>query len=379
MENVLVAFVVIFVIVFAALTLSEAMIASQDTLQVSFQEMEYRLGDQNRTSLSPIDEPAFESTYTATFAYRNTGSTRLTDFDQWDVIVQYFDDDEPTNFHISRLNYSASAPFGNEWTVEGIYMDADEAVDELFEPDILNPGEEIVLSLNIAPPVGPGETIQTVVSTPNGISMATQFTRNIPPELVTNLGLVVAHGKAGTIDTTLLQTTDADDEAQDLIYTVLTAPAAGALSPTDGFAQADIDSGLLTYTNAISGDYGFEFTVSDGKDMIGPYLFTITVVNAEPVLESDAELVVASGGTETITSAMLNVTDADDPPANLTYTVTSMPTQGTLNPGPVFSGEHIQSGLLSYTHSGSGDDSFEFSVSDGENSIGPFTFRIRAS
>ena len=378
MENVLIAFIIIFILVFAGLTLSEAMIASQDVLQASFQEMEARLDEQTRTNLTPVDATTFtDSTVNVTF--RNTGSTRLSDFDQWDVIVQYYDNSEPADYHIGWLSYTSSAPFGSEWSVEGLYMNAAEETPEAFEPQILDPGEEIVLSLNVVPPVGPGQAIRAAVSLPNGVGASTDAIRNIPPELVTDLGLSITHGETGIIDSSLLLTTDADDETADLIYSVLTAPADGTLSPADTFSQVDVDNGLLSFTQDVSGDTSFEFTVTDGKDTIGPFSFPITVVNAEPFLAVDSGLALSSGSSETITSAMLNVTDTDNPPADLTYTVTSLPGQGTLVPGAVFTQEHINAGLLSYTHTGSGDDSFEFSVSDGETTVGPFEFQIHVS
>lgn len=379
MENVLVAFVIIFIMIFGTMTLSEAMFTSQDMLQVSFQEMEARLEEQARTNLAPVDEPVFSPTNSVMVTFRNTGSMRLIDFDQWDVIVQYFDASDPANYHIDWLGHTSNVPFGNEWTVDGIYMDADEAVAEIFEPDILNTDEEIALELNVSPPVGPGQPIRILVSTPNGIHVSTAYVRNIPPELVNNLGLAIAHGETGMIDNTLLLSTDADNEDADLVYTVMVAPAAGTLTPASTFTQVDINEGLLSFTHDVSGDYSFQFTVSDGKDTIGPFVFPITVTNAEVVLAANTGLSLSTGATEVITSAMLNATDADDVPADLTYSVTTLPAQGTLNPGPVFSQEHIDAGLLSYSHTGSGSDSFEFTISDGENTIGPFTFQLSVS
>jgi hypothetical protein len=85
---------------------------------------------------------------------------------------------------------------------------------------------------------------------------------------------------------------------------------------------------------------------------------------------------ISSGDSITISSAMLAATDADDAPADLTYSVTTMSTQGVLNPGPVFSQQHIDSGLLQYTHTGSGSDSFTFTVSDGEKTTASYQFSI---
>ncbi|HLV36214.1 MAG TPA: cadherin-like domain-containing protein, partial [Spirillospora sp.] len=310
MENVLSAFILIFILIFGSLTLSEAVITSLDTIQGSYREMETRLSNQARAHLMPINDPVFLSEAAVAVSYRNTGSTRLTDFDQWDVIVTYFDQSDPADFHISWLKYASDAPSDNQWAVEGIYLDAGKGTAEQFEPGILNPGEEMTLLLYITPEVGHGKSIHTLVAAPNGISTARQFIRNIPPELVNNLGLTITHGETGLIDAALLAAFDADDTAEAIVYTVLDGPGGGTLSLADTFTQADIDNGLLTYTHTLSGDYGFEFTLSDGKDTVGPYTFEITVINNEPTLAANTGLA-AGGGTSTITSAMLKVTDAD--------------------------------------------------------------------
>ena len=375
MENVLSAFIIIFVLVFGTLTLSEATMTSQESIQNSFREMESRLGEQSRTSLTAVDDPMFVSDSEAALTYENSGSTRLTDFDQWDVFVQYFDASTPSDYHIDRMKYSEDSPSDNEWTVEGIYLDASDDVDEVFEPGILNPGEQIILTLNFAPQVGPGEAAQTVVVAPNGVGTTHMFIRNIPPELITNLGLTITHGETGLIDNTLLQSMDEDGTPDNIIYSILDGPGGGTLSLPDSFTQTDIDSGLLTYTHNLGGAFGFEFTISDGIDTVGPYTFDLTVLNAEPILAVNTGVTAGSGQT-TITSDILSSTDADDSPADLTYTVTTMPANGSLNPGAVFTQEHIDSGLLTYTRSASGSDSFEVSVTDGQNILGPFTVQV---
>jgi hypothetical protein len=81
-------------------------------------------------------------------------------------------------------------------------------------------------------------------------------------------------------------------------------------------------------------------------------------------------------GTRIIGSADLLTADNDDPPENLIYTVTQLPSDGTLNLGATFTQQQINDGGLSYMHTGTDADLFKFVVSDGYDVIGAYTFLI---
>jgi hypothetical protein len=376
METPLAAFVVIFIILFAVLTLSHAMISGQDTLVTSWHEMETRLEEQGRTNLVAVEARTRDAGQTAEITLTNAGSVKLADFNNWDVFVQYMDSGAPEAYHIERLAYVESEPTMDEWSIKGIYARMEPETPESFEPGVLNPGEMMTLELMIAPSAGPGETITVILSTSNGVSTSAYAIRNIPPSLTTNNRLTIGRNEVGAITPALLEITDPDDVAEDIVYTVTLSPVSGDLSLATSFTQEVINNAALTYSNDLSGDYTFEFTVTDGEDEIGPYVFDITVVNAAPMVVTNTGVTISSGDSITISSAMLAATDADDAPADLTYSVTTMSTQGVLNPGPVFSQQHIDSGLLQYTHTGSGSDSFTFTVSDGEKTTASYQFSI---
>jgi hypothetical protein len=95
--------------------------------------------------------------------------------------------------------------------------------------------------------------------------------------VVNHNGLTMLAGSTVTIDSTHLQTTDPDDPATDLIYTVTAAPSQGTLSLGTTFTQADIDDGLLSYAHAGVGSDSFQVVVSDGETIIGPVVMTISV------------------------------------------------------------------------------------------------------
>ena len=73
-----------------------------------------------------------------------------------------------------------------------------------------------------------------------------------------------------------LNTTDVDNTTSELVYTVTKLPQQGSLSKTT-FTQADIDSGSFQYTHVGAGPDSFQFTVSDGVSVIGPFTFSINV------------------------------------------------------------------------------------------------------
>ena len=92
----------------------------------------------------------------------------------------------------------------------------------------------------------------------------------------------------------MLQTTDVDNTAVELVYTVDAVPGNGtlynngvALAATDTFTQADVDAGLITYDHdgSQTAADSFDFTVDDGAGTTttGTFNWTITNTNDAPV------------------------------------------------------------------------------------------------
>ena len=91
--------------------------------------------------------------------------------------MQYYSDpaldhdpDPPDIYNVAWLPYTAGSPNDLQWTVSGIYMDADTLTPEVFEPGILNPDEEMVIQAKISPSVAMTTTNLITIDTPNGIS-----------------------------------------------------------------------------------------------------------------------------------------------------------------------------------------------------------------
>ncbi|MFA4835255.1 MAG: hypothetical protein WC749_04200 [Dehalococcoidia bacterium] len=81
----------------------------------------------------------------------------------------------PTTYHVERLTYTSGIPGDNQWTVEGIYTNADTGTPEVFDSGIFNPDEELVIQMQVNPAVGEGTTNQVTVGTPNGVSASAIF------------------------------------------------------------------------------------------------------------------------------------------------------------------------------------------------------------
>ncbi len=188
---------------------------------------------------------------------------------------------------------------------------------------------------------------------------------------------------------------DVKDGNQFVAITVSTIPDSGSLTLDNNPVTAEqviniaeIDTGLLRYTppqdvNGL-GYNGFSFNVHDngGTDNGGDFIdqlanyinFDVPGVNDPPLLIT--ELTSFDEGSENvITTDMLSATDADDlAPDDLTFTINSLPGNGslTLDGVPVTVGTtltltHLLQDRLQYTHDGSetSADTFNIQVSDG--------------
>ncbi len=112
----------------------------------------------------------------------------------------------------------------------------------------------------------------------------------------------------------------------------------------------------------------------------------VTPVNDEQVLASNSGLTLAENATgQLISNVMLRATDIDNTPAQLVYTLSAVPANGTLRLGGValgvaatFTQADIDAGLVSYDHDGSetAADSFTFSVDDGAGAATSASFAI---
>ncbi|MFC1793816.1 cadherin-like domain-containing protein, partial [Planctomycetota bacterium] len=178
--------------------------------------------------------------------------------------------------------------------------------------------------------------------------------------------------------------TDSDIPANVLTFSLIDAPSGAVIDPV---------TGIFTWTpGEEQGPDSYPVTVwvtDDGTpNLYDEEIITITVneANTAPVLATNTGATVPEGGTEAIDNTELQVTDVDNTPTELQFTLMAAPTNGLLKlngtmlfVGNTFYQADIDSNLLTYEHDGSEtvSDSFDFTVSDGSGgSIANTTFSI---
>ena len=123
--------------------------------------------------------------------------------------------------------------------------------------------------------------------------------------------------------------------------------------------------------------YSVLVRVTDSGGLTFDDLVAIDVgnINEAPISSTNTGASVDEGNSIVVTQAMLEITDPEEGPTNLTFTVTGMPANGTLMNGGVlvgaggtFTQDDINSGRIVYTHDGSetSNDGFDFEVADGQ-------------
>jgi flagellar protein FlaF len=173
METVISALIVIALLILAIVGLSQVSISSQASIAESAGLMQERTGDRARTNLMSLgaQTTALDDTTDAVqVTLKNSGSTKLSDLVQWDVILQYTDS---TGNPAAKWYPSGSGT--NQWSA-AIYSNASSQTPEVIEPGIFDPGEEMVITVKVSPSVGTSTTNLAVITTPNGITASTVFT-----------------------------------------------------------------------------------------------------------------------------------------------------------------------------------------------------------
>lgn len=167
METAIAALIILTVLLYGALTIAQVHLSSQDAIMTSWREMKERLGQRARTEISAVEAETTDA-QTVKVTLSNEGDTKLADFDQWDVIVQYDSTGDGNCNVVEWLSYVEGVPISDEWS---------EDIGDIFEPDIFNPEEVMTITMSVSPPVAPNTTNLAIIGTPNGISVSTVFTR----------------------------------------------------------------------------------------------------------------------------------------------------------------------------------------------------------
>ena len=217
---------------------------------------------------------------------------------------------------------------------------------------------------------------------------------NDAPVVTTNTGITLNEAATEGIDQIELETTDVEQNANNLTYTVTSGPTHGALNLMS-FTQQQINTGSVNYTHdgTETTSDAFNFTVDDGtgtatSSVTGTFNITINAVNDEPTA-ADNTLSCNENDLLIFSTANFNYDDEEDNAGNpngpLTQIeVTTIPSDGILwvdadGDGTVNGGElaltagqtvtsiNINNGFFKYMPNVNynGADSYTFKVHDG--------------
>lgn len=181
MESALSSLILFAVGLFAAVTLAFTYMETQDSLWTAGQTRQAEILEREHTGIDIVEAETQSAGSILRVKVRNIGQTKLTDFDRWDLMVEYYADGEtvldPNVYHVEWLPYTSATLDDHTWTVSGIYLDADTLTPEVFDPGILNPDEEMVIQAQVLPSVAMTTTNRITISSLNGINDSAHFVR----------------------------------------------------------------------------------------------------------------------------------------------------------------------------------------------------------
>ena len=110
------------------------------------------------------------------FTLQNSGQSQLRRVSDWDVIVWYAGA-TGSGLEIRRLPYTTSpTPSAGEWTLTGIYEDAGTSDPEVYQPGIVNPGEEFIVRAELGPAVATSSSNTVTLAVEQGVAVTEIFT-----------------------------------------------------------------------------------------------------------------------------------------------------------------------------------------------------------
>ena len=138
----------------------------------AWNDMEDRTSAMARTEVDAVSTSYATPTIDVTVL--NAGSVPLRDYAKWDVLVQYYETDG--TYRSTWLPYTTATPVGdNQWVVVGLYKDAAATQAESHQPNILDPGEHLVIRIGVSPAADSTANNRVVVGTPNAATSSAAF------------------------------------------------------------------------------------------------------------------------------------------------------------------------------------------------------------
>ncbi len=169
METVMVSLVSTALVIITSVTMIMSFFTSTNAMADSWKQTEQQANGIIRTEIAAIASDNYTGGL-INLMIRNDGQDNLDDFPRWDIIAQYQD---------GKGNYivytDSQTPGSNQWTVEGIFLADNRS--EIFDPNILNPGEQMNVLINLNPQLSEGESARITAATPNGVTSQCLLTR----------------------------------------------------------------------------------------------------------------------------------------------------------------------------------------------------------
>lgn len=166
MENGLPALMIAAILMLATVLISRGGYFGADRIGQTLRETESRYGQQNRTGLTVTGTSIDGTGANITVTVRNDGATTIADYEGMDVLVQYFG--ETGTRYDKWIDFTSGALSSDTWTT-GTFTN------DVFEPEILNTGESVDITVRVNPVVGVGTTNRAIVGTDKGVTVSTYF------------------------------------------------------------------------------------------------------------------------------------------------------------------------------------------------------------
>ncbi|XP_044284048.1 FRAS1-related extracellular matrix protein 1 [Varanus komodoensis] len=199
--------------------------------------------------------------------------------------------------------------------------------------------------------------------------------------------LTVLNGDRGLLTTDILLAIDGTEKPEELLYVITSPPQYGQIeyvsypgAAITSFSQMDVASQVVCYVHhskATSPKDKFRFIISNGlRTKQGECEIVLETVDAAlPTVVKNKGLTLFEGGMALITPDVLQLSDLDTAPQNLSFVLAQLPLYGQLLNSKSgrwqqrFSQHDVDTGNVAYRHGG-GDaqmDRFTFVVTDGVN------------
>ena len=175
MASLIVALFAVMIILAAMAGYATSSVNSQDKITVSVKAVRDKTGEISRTSVSSLGTSVISNSR-LDFTIVNNGQSQLRQISNWDVIVWY-EGASASGLQIDWLTYTTSStPSTGEWTLTGIYEDAGTLSPEVYQPGIVNPGEEFILRIELGPAVDAGSSNTVTLGVEQGVTVTAVFT-----------------------------------------------------------------------------------------------------------------------------------------------------------------------------------------------------------